>query len=652
MTKHRLIILGMMPLLHSARTHDAQGRCDCSLACASSFFSRGVQAALALFLSFALAFAFPLCTPQSAQAKSLVLPSSYYLTNDGYVTPVKLQSPWGSCWAFAIASAIESSILKAEADSLTLARQATSSKGMDTPQLSHLNDSIDISERAIAWLSHEPQSEASAGAQAGEGFHLVNPDDPLAQLPEGSFSLVEAALTSWQLLVPEEKAPYQYNGYDGRSPWYSSGSDGADARSFDWSVDSALLVSEDLPWRVGNILHLESPARLSLNSDGTGYDYLGFDEGALINIKHALLDVGAVAISLEAELSIPSQVVRRESSAPAAHFSYDTWAQYNAKSTVAPNHALTIVGWDDAYSASNFHGTESGSPAGDGAWLCKNNWGSDALYASLGGASDATHWGLESDAGASGFFWLSYYDHSITDVTAFCMIDTEASADNIYQHDYVSASEFISPTSYNDEVKVANVFEANAPELLESVGAWTFAPNETVTTEIYLLPDDGKDILATPTFFTEEHLVSRSTRSLEDAGFHVIDLDDPIILGTGQRFALVQSVQGWDAEVMNADSSRGGEVYYLSLELAYTQNDPQSPQSAMAEVVSNPGETYVLLFGGEWAPVSDYNDWYADLKAQGNVPVDVIYGNALIKAYTRDTSMVDKAIIYETVKLS
>ena len=41
------------------------------------------------------------------------LPSKYDLRSDGLVTPVKCQSPWQACWAFAGIAAAETSMLSA-----------------------------------------------------------------------------------------------------------------------------------------------------------------------------------------------------------------------------------------------------------------------------------------------------------------------------------------------------------------------------------------------------------------------------------------------------------------------------------------------------------------------------------------------------------
>ena len=54
-----------------------------------------------------------------------------------------------------------------------------------------------------------------------------------------------------------------------------------------------------------------------------------------------------------------------------------------------PNHAVTIVGWDDNYSKYNFATT----PAGNGAWIVKNSYG--------------TNWG------DNGYYYISYYDKTL-----------------------------------------------------------------------------------------------------------------------------------------------------------------------------------------------------------------------------------------------
>ena len=100
-------------------------------------------------------------TGLTAQAE---LPSKYDLRNvDGnnYVTPVKLQNPWGSCWSFGAIAAVETSIL--------------SELGV-----SYSDFPLDLSERQLAWFSGTklPDAEtmkqyealAPYASQAGEGI--------------------------------------------------------------------------------------------------------------------------------------------------------------------------------------------------------------------------------------------------------------------------------------------------------------------------------------------------------------------------------------------------------------------------------------------------------------------------------------------------
>ncbi|MDR1834132.1 MAG: hypothetical protein LBQ92_05725, partial [Propionibacteriaceae bacterium] len=88
---------------------------------------------------------------------------------------------------------------------------------------------------------------------------------------------------------------------------------------------------------------------------------------ATTNVKQAIMDKGPVEVDWAASTS-----------------------RYVNHTTAAdPNHASVIVGWDDTIPAASF----SQRPAGDGAWLLQNSWG--------------------TSVGDAGYQWLSYYDKSI-----------------------------------------------------------------------------------------------------------------------------------------------------------------------------------------------------------------------------------------------
>ena len=87
------------------------------------------------------------------------LPSKYDLRSDGLVTPVKSQSPWQACWAFAGIAAAETSMLSAtgfEYDKQT-------------------ND-VDLSERHLAYFALNPVTEVDDPVQAGEGMYTMSTD--------------------------------------------------------------------------------------------------------------------------------------------------------------------------------------------------------------------------------------------------------------------------------------------------------------------------------------------------------------------------------------------------------------------------------------------------------------------------------------------
>lgn len=166
-------------------------------------------------------------------------------------------------------------------------------------------------------------------------------------------------------------------------------------------------------------------------------------------IKAALLAYGALGVSFYYELSGNYYSAANKSYyAPVSSTSYYS------------NHEVAIVGWDDNYSKDNF---AMGTPAGDGAFICKNSWGAG--------------WG------ESGYFYVSYYDGVFGKdyyVTAFTGEDTKTYT-RLYSYDKLGwVWDFgCSTTTTSTTAWYANIFTAAGNEGVKAVGFYT---NDTATT--------------------------------------------------------------------------------------------------------------------------------------------------------------------------
>ncbi|MDO4376061.1 MAG: C1 family peptidase, partial [bacterium] len=103
---------------------------------------------------------------------------------------------------------------------------------------------------------------------------------------------------------------------------------------------------------------------------------------------------------------------------------------YNGSKSI--NHAVTIVGWDDNYSKTNFKTT----PAGNGAWLVKNTY--------------PTRFGGTNNLPA-GYHYISYYDSKICNFTMNVHKIEEPAFDNSYTNNIHGFNNYVGidkPTMY------------------------------------------------------------------------------------------------------------------------------------------------------------------------------------------------------------
>ena len=502
------------------------------------------------------------------------MPAHYDLRDEGVVTPVKFQNPWGTCWGFAAVAASETSIL--------------SEMG-----LTYEETGLDLSELQLAWFSQTALPE-DGFSQGGEGSYAVDADD---RLNTGGFPFTATSIFSSGVgPIFEKQAPYRnaegltVDMPDGTPVYYSP--------EGDWSVD------EDL--RFAQVAELEESSMLpspAYSDDVTAYQY---NEDGTIAIKQELMAGRAVQVAFCADTSRPGQTD------PEAYINTETWAHYTYDPNASANHAVTIVGWDDDYSADNF--LEGHKPPANGAWIVKNSWGSDEVgfpnYSPSG-------WGVDGD----GYFYLSYYDMSLCEAETV-NFDVE-SMQSEREHYYVDAYDYmpsngVNATSSSDPVSMANVFTAEDDQVLRTVSVETATPGTTATFDIYVLDDDASSPL-------DGRLAASAAETYEYGGYHQTDLEAPVSLERGDRYSVVVTLRTASGayQVLSESSLNEAGVEYIKDAYGMETN-------TYVKGIINEGESYIIDADG----AADWKEATDSIKAASPEGAYIDYDNFAIKAYS------------------
>ena len=516
------------------------------------------------------------------------LPAEFDLRDLDVVTPVKFQNPFGTCWAFGASAAAESNILTDLGLTNTEAKVLFGEGGLD------------LSEKHLAyWAYHTVPESDDVHSQGGEGNTLFKEESASDVYDNGGTDVLAHAIYS-SGVGPTLEASYPYTFLD---------KDGNNIKNpdltdtiVDWSLPAESQFDYLFQLRDGNLL--PSPAVKKVTDPLTGAkEWVEYDESATATIKQELIRGRGVVLNYKADQSMPGDVE------PDSHMNTETWAQYDDES-VDFSHAVCIVGWDDTFSKDKF----LTPPPGDGAWIVKNSW--STAY------------------GDNGYFYLSYYDHSIYSLESFDFDLSDRSFDGnglyIDQWDYMPSMagkvNLLELESSAKPIKMANVYTATMDVDLNSVGFTTVYPNSRVTIKLCSLGEDGS-------LDNSESIETLDSKvvTIEYAGFHRIDLNGEYHIKKGDKYAVIVTEQRIDENGINY-------IVHASIGLSKTAIEEVNPMletiglppmNAYAVAVVNPDESY-LNTGSKWEDWSaKRNEYEAVAASEGSFEVD----NFSIKAY-------------------
>ena len=275
-------------------------------------------------------------------------------------------------------------------------------------------------------------------------------------------------------------------------------------------------------------------------------------------VKEAIMEYGAVSIGIY-------------QGKDESYLNPTTKAYYIGTTEKSPNHAVTIVGWDDDYATSNFNA--SPRPTENGAWIVRNSWGSS--------------WG------ASGHYYVSYQEGSLNDGVVY---DTVAAPDKekIYQYDPLGLCRFVTYESA-DPVWFANIFTASRNEKINSVSFYTSHANSTCTVKIY------KDCGSDP---TGGALAAQKSVTVAAPGYNTVELDEEIDVLKNRKFSVVVSValpEPTSSSRNNAGGSASRTTVLSSpaIPVEYPITDYSEKADASA------GQSFISSDGIEWKDLTE-----------------------------------------------
>ncbi|MBQ1372391.1 MAG: hypothetical protein IIY70_05610, partial [Oscillospiraceae bacterium] len=379
------------------------------------------------------------------------LPSRYDARTMGYLPSVRDQNPYGTCWAFAAMASSEIDMIKNGVVNGDTGAAATTS--------------LNLSESHLAWFNFTNAYDKLGMLTGDVSTPILSVADASSCLDMGgNGAMATYTLMRWEGLASEKESALKYENV---SNVENNGLNSKYAYNY-------------------NVAHVESVEWVPVSN--------------MDAIKKGIMEYGGGTISY---CHIDSYFNYNTNA-----FCFKQTAEYGDDNYNYPNHDVTVVGWDDNYSKSNFK--SNGGPSKNGAWIIRNSWGSG--------------WG------ENGYFYLSYEDTACYNASVyFYKVGPVDNYDNCYQYD--GTTNLVNYQSMDNNCQIANVFTANGSEILNAVAISPWDEETSYTLSIYKNPTTGNPSSGT--------LMTSQSGYIAYAGYYTIELDKPVALAAGDKFSVV-----------------------------------------------------------------------------------------------------------------
>ena len=399
----------------------------------------------------ATAFTTALAITASALSLSVyAAPAKYSAVEQGYITSVKNQGNWGTCWAFSSTAISEASLIKEFPDKFN-------------------SGNTDLSENLLAYMLSHPSLYGKLNPSGDYATYTASSATDYLKLGGNVWA---AGLGLMNGIGPyNENSDYPYS--EDNTPSI---------------VNKNFTESEYYEVRNSSVAKITGVFQAHINNNSDNDEF-----------KQLIMDYGAASLSYNENYTDNK-------------FGEDGSSYYYNPNEYTSNHAVTVVGWDDTIPASSFKTT----PAGDGAWLIKNSWGEYSRD--------------------NGYFWLSYYDKSISGV-GIAYDFTVDGADDYFdtRYSYDGGNSVASFGYSRPDIYGANVFTAEEDSYVTGAATYTSEGNN-IELSVYTGLQNASD----PTSGTKSAVAAMSNVKYE--GYYSLKFDTPVKVKKGETFAIVAKI--------------------------------------------------------------------------------------------------------------